>query len=312
MPATPAIAIDRPPIEWMSAAGKGLAFIGLALLVGFFVFRLWIVQIPTNMLPRWMPIGGVLGGAVHVVGLLIFLVAEAANTNNGPWEYAVETAFGRGLLVRIGLGFVAQFALLVEQRSNRMGSGVWAAGPTAAAVATAAYFSHTAALAPLRALGTAIDAAHLLGATAWAGGLVFLFLSLRQNRDGVESGRLALFIQTSERFSRLAQTSVVLLTVTGVAMLVTVLGPNPLSWLTQARSLYGILLAYKIALAFVMMGLGAVNHYYFVRRYLRNERITSVNLFRANVRREVVNGILILAVAALVTTLAPITSVPVG
>ncbi len=292
--------VPTTPIHWWSAAGKALIFLGFAFVGGFLAFQLWIWRVGPAYLPPWMSKIALTGAVFVVLGLLTLLFSESATNGQDPLNFGLETAFGRGLLWRILLAVSMIAAIMLDRKTaNRLSV---TAVLFLASIVIAAYFSHAAALSPIRWLGTAVDTFHLVAATAWAGGLVYLFGSIRRASSSTPDPTV---LQASLRFSTLAQGAIVVLTVSGLVMLLFVLGPIDAQLWEKVRTRYGMILAYKVALAVLMMGLGAVNHFFFVRKMSRPGALLPADLFHANVRREAVNGVLVLLVAALLTTLAP-------
>jgi copper transport protein len=294
-------AVIEPPastqlaIPWASAAAKSLSFVGLALMGGFFAYRFWILGAPA---PSWATRTAILGALLHASGLLALLVFEAGNAKMGLSQYLGATSFGRGLAVRLLLAAALPFALRFDARAPQ-GRRVIAPITFVAALAMGAFYSHAAAVSPLRILGTLVDGFHVAAAVAWAGGLLYLFRTLASTDTPIAAS-----VHASRRFSLLAQASVAILAVTGVLMGLAIVGMPDASFFAAWQDPYRFVLLYKVGLAFLMIGLGAVNHFAFIRR-LHQPGVSSSYLFRANVRREFLNGLLILLLAGLLTTLAP-------
>lgn len=297
--------VETPPFPWLSAVGKGLAFLGLALIVGRVAVRYWVL--PGALNPpdlAGIRLLALIGAILHATGLLAVWAGEAVANQQSLFGYATGTAFGRGILLRLALALGAYGILRFEDRFSPQAVESALRGLAAAILLSHGYYSHTAALAAHRIAGALLDALHLLAVMAWAGGLVHVLLLLRLGpRDANPDPERLVFV--SRRFSQLAAAAIVVLTLTGLMMMATVLGPVSWAWWGAVATPYGRFLAYKIFLALLMMGLGLFNHYAFVARYLRREALHTVALFRANVRREAINGILVFAIAAIVTNLSP-------
>jgi len=147
----------------------------------------------------------------------------------------------------------------------------------------------TAAADP-RAHGTVpalIDWLHLMSVSVWIGGLVQLTLLPRP-----------VPVAVARRMRTLATCALAVLVPSGVYA--ACLHVPSLHFL--AASAYGRTLLVKLALAAVLVGLGAVNHFRDVPALLRGERPAAHRLARA-VRMEVVAAALVLLLSALLGVL---------
>lgn len=163
----------------------------------------------------------------------------------------LATVLGASVGVAAIVRLVGLFAVLRARGRLRL---------AAAAVALLSFLAdgHTRTVEPAWVLVTA-DALHLIAAAVWFGGLVVLLRELRARQladDPVGgAGMLA-------RWSRLAAWSVAGVVIGGVAMSwVTVRTP-----LALISSTYGQLLQVKLALAVIVIGIGAWNHFRLVPR----------------------------------------------
>ncbi|HEY1315954.1 MAG TPA: copper resistance protein CopC [Gaiella sp.] len=164
----------------------------------------------------------------------------------------LETQFGKVSLARAGLALavtcLATFALWRPGRTER--SLAFLAGAVGAAIAiTPASSGHA------RVEGTfavVVDWVHVLGASAWAGGLAFLLLALWR----AQGDRWPLATRVVPRFSLLAVVSVTALLLAGV-----VSGYLEVrSWNGLWDTTYGRLLLVKVALLLPVLALGAFNN----------------------------------------------------
>ena len=177
----------------------------------------------------------------------------------------------------------------------------WSTALTAAALFTFSASSHAAAA---RGSGWAIaaDYIHLIAASAWAGGLLFLaslLLRLRRMETVPEPDRLVLTLQ---RYSLSAQAAVFILALTGLLSSFVQL-PSPSSLFGTT---YGRVLLVKLAIVAAIMALA-----YFNNRAVRRaaETVSHTRKLRYFVRRVIVEAglavALMLSVAFLVQTPAP-------
>jgi copper transport protein len=113
-----------------------------------------------------------------------------------------------------------------------------------------------AAAAPDALLQQGFGWLHILAAGLWIGGLVLLLLLLRERHRGSGEPPVA----EARRFSNLALVAVGLVAVTGLLRALSELGglANVIDGLHRA---YGITLLAKVAVALVLLGLGATNRF---------------------------------------------------
>ena len=142
----------------------------------------------------------------------------------------------------------------------------------------------------------ALTALHELATGFWIGGLPFLLLGLYVQRDKAVQWYL------TQRFSRLALISVVLLVVSGFFMSISYVG----SWHALIGTSYGLMLLAKIAMLGAMLALGGIN-FLMLRKYSPGETIPRL---RRLVEAEVGIGITIVLTAASLTAQPPAVDLP--
>ena len=141
-----------------------------------------------------------------------------------------------------------------------------------------------------------LTALHELATGFWIGGLPFLLLGLHVQRDKAVQWYL------TQRFSRLALVSVVLLVVSGFFMSTSYVG----SWHALIGTSYGLMLLAKIVMLGAMLALGGIN-FLMLRKYSPGETIPRL---RRLVEAEVGIGITIILTAASLTAQPPAVDLP--
>src|SRR5580704_6135770 len=142
----------------------------------------------------------------------------------------------------------------------------------------------------------ALTALHELATGFWIGGLPFLLLGLYVQRDKAVQWYL------TQRFSRLALISVVLLVVSGFFMSISYVG----SWHALIGTSYGLMLLAKIVMLGAMLALGGIN-FLMLRKYSPGETIPRL---RRLVEAEVGIGLTIVLTAASLTAQPPAVDLP--
>jgi copper transport protein len=192
------------------------------------------------------------GGILLIAGTLFSAVAQAASAANVPlWgafgsplsELLLRGRFASIWWPRLGLE-VASLALVAFGGIDGLASEC-ALATLPAVLLTSALTSHGAAL-PTAAEGIGIDWLHIVGATAWVGGLVALAVLAPVLRG--TKGVLA-------RFSRFALIAAGLVLASGVLQGALEVG----TWSALVATLYGQLLLVKIALLAAMLLLAGFN-----------------------------------------------------
>jgi putative copper resistance protein D len=156
--------------------------------------------------------------------------------------------------------------------------------------------SHAAASGGgIASLGAISDAAHLLTAGFWLGGLVVLALFLQQHRANPAAlpGALRLF-------SIWGTAAVAVLVITGLINTISILPPSEMS----LRNSYFDLLLVKVGLASLMVGLAALNRWHFAPA-LQTGGTEAMQHLEASVGSEILLGFTIVAIVGLLGFMAP-------
>lgn len=242
--------------------------------------------------------------AVAVATTLAALPIEAAFIGNG-WADALDPATVRAVLVETSVGWtwmaqaiaalllVATLALPIARRSGAT------ALASALVLATLALTGHAAMYEGwLGAAHRVNDTVHLLAGGAWLGALVPLVLLLQTLEDRAKGRDAATALQ---RFSPAGHVAVALVIATGVVNVTLVLRRWPTDW----RSTYQVLLAVKVALVAVMVGLAALNRYRLVPRLAHTPASTLRALRRATVA-EIALGVVVVGLVSIFGMLEPV------
>jgi copper transport protein len=245
----------------------------------------------------WLIVGG---GVLLILGTLFSAVAQAAAAADVPLLAGVGGPLGELLLrgrfaaiwwPRLGLE-VASLLLIVFGGIDGLASEC-ALATLPAVLLTSALTSHGAALPNAAGPGIAIDWLHIVGACAWVGGLVALAAFLPTLRGGADSDisprRLV------ARFGRLALVAAALVLLSGVLQGALEVG----SLAGLATTLYGQLLLIKVGLLTLMLLLAGMNE------WRVRTTATPVRGFSRGVSVELTLGVLVFAVAALLSSTPP-------
>ena len=245
-----------------------------------------------------------------LVGMLYGALAQAASAADVPlWaglggplvdllthgRYAMLW-WPRLALVMLALGVLAKGG--VQRQAGRV-----ALLAAAGMLLTSSLGSHAAALSSGAYLAVAFDWLHLLGVAAWIGGLASLIFVLPTLGDGSGGTREQVRAAAIRRFSNLALVSVGVIVITGTFLAWLQVG----AWEGLVQTAYGLSIVAKVALFALMLGLAAFN-LRIVRRVpiVTAERLSAVSRrFASALRGELVLGVAILGVAAVLTGLSP-------
>lgn len=250
-------------------------------------------------------IGAALLALLTAVAIIPFIAAEmtgsgALAVDPGTWHAVLlDTEFGRVWCWHLGFA-VALLAL------SAMPGWPWQAGAaTLAALLLLASLGLTGHAAMDMGGGTSHEInqmAHLIAGGLWLGGLVPLGLLLRRatRRDGADYVALARI--ALPHFSQIGYVAVALLAITGTTNSVMLVG----SFEAFVTTPYGRLLAVKIAMFLVMVGLALGNRFRLMPR-LRGPQAAIVPLrtLARSVLAEQAIGLAILVVVSVLGTWAP-------
>ena len=209
---------------------------------------------------RLLLIVAVLAAALVVVSVIELSLqgaaAEGAALGHGfQWDVVtsvVDTRFGEFALVRAVIAAaLCVVALIARAQGGRAATEttVLAVLLAAALVVTPGLSGHASVSGPLSVVA---DAAHVLAAAVWTGGLAFVVLALALSRGK----RWELAATSVPRFSTTAVVSVAILLVAG-----TINGYLQVrAWRGLWETDYGVLLLVKIGLVLPLLAIGAYNN----------------------------------------------------
>jgi len=205
---------------------------------------------------------------------------------------ASETRFGHIFAAR----FLALIALVfVCGGTTSAKRGVAIAILSGVLLASLAPISHAAADMGPMVLGAASDAAHLLTAGFWFGGLIVLAMLALQRCD-----YRATLIRPLRLFSLWGSFAVGILVITGLTNALSIIPTSAVSF----RDPYFNLLVVKAALAGTMIGFAALNRWQFAPALERGSR-GAVRHLTGSIGIEIILGVAIVGVAALLGLMGP-------
>lgn len=258
-----------------SIAARWLTLTGLALLLGLFVFRLFVwnpilqnetvtsdeQELDQRVAQSTLRIGGA-GAILVAVGLLLTLIDQSNTYNLLQFENLrawIDTMFGNIWLGRL-LVLVLFAFLFLGLRRNKLRklriSWEWLGFALSLCLAlTSSLISHSAALTQGTLLAIAVDLAHTLAASVWVGGLVYLAIALWQTSQLPSESRTWFNLNLSVNFSALAALAVGILLASGGYLGWQHVG----SWTSLIGTPYGLTLLVKIGLALPAFAIAAIN-----------------------------------------------------
>ena len=256
--------------------------------------------------------------------LVLDLLSQVAAIGQTDLEGALRRADLGGLLLattRYGFAWtmkilaalaLAGLFLFVRMR-RKGGSGLWETGIAAGSLflLSESLSSHAAAVQGESVAGLPLpvisDWVHLVTASTWIGGLLFLIVVLfpGYRRAGIAREERAGFLAAAvPRFSKLALASVMALGVSGTYNLAI----QTTDLAAIGNSLYGQVVALKVVLFLALIAIGAINLAYLSPRLGLASAPSgegTVSRFRRNVRLEVGLVMLVLLCAGGLTLLPP-------
>jgi copper resistance protein D len=234
-------------------------------IVGLIVIQSLYLYVNSAVLMVTADIGfsGVVGANFFISGAIVLCAALAA---------LVASLF-RGKLVNWALLIAAIIVLAASLMTN-----------------------HAASRLDGRALLVALTATHELATGFWVGGLPFLVLALYRDKDS--SARWYI----TERFSRLALMSVILIVVSGLGMSLLYIG----SWQAILGTAYGVMVLAKAVMLGVLVLLGGIN--FLMVRNMSPDQV--MPRLRRLIEAEVGIGITVILTAASLTSQPPAVDQP--
>lgn len=272
-----------PGTSPLEAAGRTAYYLGLALLVGCAAVGLYVMRDHARV-DAALRVGAVLA----VVGLVGLAAAQARAAGSSPVAL-LGSSLGRALAARALMVVVIVGAVLWRQRSPRSALYVVALASLGAVVAHV--MAGHAAAGSLRAAKIVVQVVHFEAVAVWLGGLAVMLVSLRGLDDKTVHVR---------RFSSIAGIALAVVAGTGVARAVNEVASFGALWSTS----YGRVVGAKIVGLAVLAGLGGWNRY---RQLPKGQR--GLAGFGRTARAELGVGVVVFALAGLLASLVPSTSV---
>ena len=284
---------DMDAATLTAVAVKALAYLASLSAAGSALVLAWLSAFDEDI-RRMVRRLGLAGALVASLASAALLPLGAVYLAGGIWAGATDPTLvgmvaagpaGESLVVRVA-GLVVIGALFV---SGRVPRSVAVAGATIVC-ASFAFRGHV--LAEPRVILGALLTAHLLGLAFWIGAFAPLH-RLAAHADSIRVGGAA------AEFGRRALWMVVVLAAAGAGMLVLLTG-NPLDALATE---YGRLLAVKLALFLLLLGLAAFNKLRLTPALLAGDAGAGIRL-RRSIRLEFAAVSAILVTTAILTTIA--------
>ena len=254
--------------------------------------------------------------AASLIGIAVSLVVFCLTVANMAGVQLAD--LDRSLALSLLTGSALGWALMVRCAALAFLAGLTMSGPArnprllivfgAIAVTTLAWLGHAAASQGAAGwLRLAGDAVHLLAGLTWFGGLVvfavWLWLASRGAARPLEPA-----IEALSRFAFAGSVIVALLMASGAANLLFLVSPKDVPRL--AHTLYGTLLAAKLVLFALMLGLASLNRFRLVPavQHLPNDPLSrrSVLRLRLSVFLELATAVAVLGLVAWLGTLDPL------
>ncbi|WP_236197223.1 copper homeostasis membrane protein CopD [Pseudomonas glycinae] len=271
-------------------------YVDLLLLFGLALFGLYSVDAVLRFRPMLRGMA-LIGALLSVAGLVLMTRAMSGETEFAAlWPYLQMMV----LETNVGLAWTLRMIALI---AVMIGPGLWLASMAGAvALASLAWSGHGAMDNAWHLLS---DILHLLAAGAWLGAMLALILMARLDALCSEA-RIRSLADSVKRFEGVGAAIVLILSVTGVANYLFIVGPTLGEVLLGS---YGILLAIKVVLFGGMLVLAALNRFHLgplLEQSLRaGQHQVAANALRRSVASELVIALLIVGLVAWLGTLSP-------
>jgi len=271
-------------------------YVDLLLLFGLALFGLYSVDAVLRFRPMLRRMA-LIGALLSVAALVLMTRAMSGETEFAAlWPYlqmmVLETDVGLAWTLRM----IALIAVVIWP-------GLWLASMAGAvALASLTWSGHGAMDNAWHLLS---DILHLLAAGAWLGAMLALILMSRLDALCSEA-RIRSLTDSVKRFEGVGASIVFILSVTGVANYLFIVGPTLGEVLLGS---YGILLSIKVVLFGGMLVLAALNRFHLgplLEQSLRaGQHQVAANALRRSVASELVIALLIVGLVAWLGTLSP-------
>ena len=275
----------------LSVAGKIMLYAGLSVALGAVATALYAFGGHVAARRVILPVAG----ALALIGALMMLIAEHA-TVGVSFSTLFHARAGKPFLWLLAGAVATLIAAVFASRRDTTRSLV-AVGAAAAATMFARAQGGHAAAEGWSWLQVGLQWIHVLAVGVWVGGFVPVLLWLRERRRDGNDQNLAPQIR---RYSTMAGLALLLVAISGSVRAVTALGGLG-AVVRIFDTSYGTVLAIKVAVALVLIGLGALNRYRSIPRLDAGDGA----LLRRVMRLEVVAAVGIFALTGTLTGLAP-------
>jgi copper transport protein len=285
-----ATAPSTPSPSPLAVAGKMLLYAGLAVAIGATVTGLLAFAGVVPARRRLLP----LAGTSALVGAVAMTIAEADVVGASVGDLLSSSA-GRSYVWLLGTTAVTLVASFVASRGSSRAPLVALGLSAAAAMLVRATSGHAAALMP--ALPAEIAQwVHFLAIGVWIGGLLPLLLLVRERRAAGAPAPVA----EVTRFSRIAGWALLVVVLTGLSRTVGEAGGIGDVRAMLTGTSYGTTLIVKVSMAFLLIGLGALNRRRSIPRLEREG-----GLLRQVVAIELVAALGVFGLTGVLTSLNP-------
>ncbi len=287
--------------EFLSVILRAGTLVFQSLLLGGVLFILWVsrntsgdpAQRQRMETGSWTLLRISILGLIVIQSLYLFVDSSVlmASADIGFGEVVGANFFISGSVV-LGAALVA---LIISVSRSKFSS--WAlVAPAIVVMAASLMTNHAASRLEGRPLLVALTATHEVATGFWIGGLPYLVLALFRDKDS--SARF----YVTERFSRLALISVILIVVSGLSMSLVYIG----SWQAVLGTAYGVMVLAKAVMLSVLMVLGGIN--FLMLRNLPRDQV--MPRLRRLIEAEVGIGITVILTAASLTSQPPAVDQP--
>lgn len=284
------------------ASARAIHFASLMIIFGGSAYALLLRQTGlSDSPPKGVRALFVTAATLAIVSGIIWF-GLIAGQMSGSWEGSLDPAVLRlaAFDTRFGQIFLARFiglivlCLMCARRATPDSLPV--AILAGLLLATLGPISHAAAGENgIVSVGAVNDAAHLLTAGLWLGGLVVLAMFVRRH-----SGERDSLLGALRLFSSWGTAVVMLLVVTGLINAISIV---PLSMMSLGNPYFELLLV-KVGLASVMIGLAALNRWHFAPA-LRTGGETAKQRLSASIGSEIVLGVVVVSVVGVLGLMPP-------
>lgn len=192
---------------------------------------------------RWMALGLAISQLLFVLTNSLVLTYSA--------DISLGEVLGANFVIAGWMAVAGGLAIFFWPAKLRESVNPIALLPAGLILAASVMTSHSASRMEGRAVLITLTALHYLGTASWIGGIPYLLLTMKRVSDVNVRGRI------SQRFSRMAQFSVVVLFAAGLGLSYVFVG----SWAAVYGTAYGVMVSMKVALFFCLLLLGAANYY---------------------------------------------------